>query len=391
MDGEALLEVARTWSFWDTPAPKSVAREVVLPKALEPGIALVIQGVRRSGKSTLMRQLVARYGLDPRDCLFVNCEDPRLSAHLEWRTLDALVKAFRAKRLKTKRLTFFLDEVQAVAGWEKWLRARLDTERRFAFVVTGSNAALLGGELGSVLTGRHRALELFPFSFAEYRQLRKKASVADYLRGGGFPASLTSAEGDELLRQYFEDIVERDVRERLAARSVRPLRQVAQMAFEAAGSELSARRVASAAGLAIDTAGAYLDACASAYLLFGVPFFAHSERKRAAYNRKFYPVDTGLRRAVVTPGAPDLGKALECAVFLALRRRYRDVCYWRGAGEIDFVVQEGRRIMPVQVTLDAPRPRHARALEAFYEAYPHADEARMVTLDTFADFSAAAM
>lgn len=388
MDAEELLEVARTWSFWDAPPPKSVAREVVLPKALEPGLALVIQGVRRCGKSTLMRQLVARYGLAPEDCLFINCEDPRLSSHLEWRTLDALVKAFRAKRPKAKRLTFFLDEVQAVAGWEKWLRTMLDTERRLAFVVTGSNAALLGGELGSVLTGRHRALELFPFSFAEYQKLRKKAGVPDYLREGGFPAPLTHTEGDELLRQYFEDIVERDVRERLAARSVRPLRQVAQMAFESAGSELSARRVASAAGLAIDTAGAYLDACASAYLLFSVPFFAHSERKRAAYNRKFYPVDTGLRRAVVTPGPPDLGKALECAVFLSLRRRYRDVFYWRGAGEVDFVVQEGRRVVPIQVTLEEPQPRHARALEAFYEAHPHADEARTVTLDTFAEFSA---
>ncbi len=389
MDQDTLLEVARAWSFWDRTVQKSVAREVLLPKALEPGLALVIQGVRRCGKSTLMRQMVARYGLDPQDCLCVNCEDPRLAAHLDWRTLDALVKAFRAKRPKAKRLTFFLDEVQAMAGWEKWLRAMLDTEKRFAFVVTGSNAALLGGELGSVLTGRHRTLELFPFSFAEYRQVRKKAQVADYLRDGGFPAPLTATEGDELLRQYFEDIVERDVRERLAARSVRPLRQVAQMAFEATGAELSARRVASAVGVAIDTAGAYLDACASAYLLFGVPFFAYSERKRAAHNRKFYPIDTGLRRAVVTAGAPDLGKALECAVFLALRRRHRDVCYWRGAGEVDFVVQEGRRVVPIQVTLGAPLPRHARALEAFYEAHPHADEARTVTLDTFAEFSAA--
>jgi predicted AAA+ superfamily ATPase len=386
VDAGLLLDVARSWSFWDRPVPKSVPREVVVPGSLEPGIALVIQGVRRCGKSTLMRQLVGRYGFDPADCLFVNCEDPRLAAHLDWRALDATVKAFRATRPKTKRLTFFLDEIQAMQGWEKWLRAQLDTERRSLFVVSGSNAALLGGELGSVLTGRHRTLELFPFSFSEYRAMHKKARVMDYLTSGGFPAPLALPEGDELLRQYFEDIVERDVRERVAARSVRPLRQVAQMALEAAGSELSARRVASAAGLAIETASGYLDACESAYLLFGVPFFAYSERKRAAYNRKFYPVDTGLRRAVVARGAPDHGKSLECAVFLALRRRYRDVSYWRGDGEVDFVVQDGRRVVPIQVTLEAEAPRHARALASFYEAHPHAEEARLVTLASFAEF-----
>jgi predicted AAA+ superfamily ATPase len=388
MDPEELLDVARGWSFWEEPPPRTVPREVALPKALEPGIALVIQGVRRCGKSTLMQQLVGRFHLDARDCLFLNCEDPRLSSQLDWRTLDALVKAFRAARGRTARLTFFLDEIQAIPGWEKWLRAQLDTERRACFVVTGSNASLLGGELGAVLTGRHRTLELFPFSFAEYRALRKRGTVADYLREGGFPASLASAEGDALLRQYFEDIVERDVRERIGARSTRPLRQVAQMACEAAGSELSARRVASATGLAIDTANAYLDGCVGAYLLASVPFFAYSERKRAAYNRKFYPVDTALRRAVITPGPPDLGKSLECAVFLALRRRHRDIAYWRGMGEVDFVVQEGRRVIPIQVTLDAPQPRHERALESFYEAHPHADEARTVTLANFAVFSA---
>ena len=86
----------------------------------------------------------------------------------------------------------------------------------------------------------------------------------------------------------------------------------------------------------METASGYLDACESAYLLFGVPFFAYSERKRAAYNRKFYPVDTGLRWAVITPGAPD----------------------------------------------------HGKSLASFYEAHPHAEEARLVTLASFAELCA---
>jgi predicted AAA+ superfamily ATPase len=179
--------------------------------------------------------------------------------------------------------------------------------------------------------------------------------------------------------------VERDIRERVGARSARPVRQVAHMAFEAMGSELSLRRIAAAAGVATDTAGAYLDACQDAYLLYSVPFFAWSERQRAARNRKYYPVDTGLRRVVVTGGGADRGKALECATHLVLRRWYGEVSYWRGRGEVDFVVQRGRQVFPVQVGWDGPQPRHERALDAFQEAFPFAEEALHVSAESFPD------
>ena len=91
---------------------------------------------------------------------------------------------------------------------------------------------------------------------------------------------------------------------------------------------------------------------------------------------KVYPIDTGLRRVVITPGSADLGKSLECATQLVLRRRFGEVMYWRGdGGEVDFVVQQGRCVIPVQVTWGAPQPRHERALTSFYEADPHAEEA----------------
>jgi len=192
------------------------------------------------------------------------------------------------------------------------------------------------------------------------------------------------SDGDRLLRQTFEDIIARDVRERVAARSAKPIRQVVQMAYETAGSELSLRRIAGAAGLAVETAAAYLQAAEAAYLLFSLPYFAYSERKRANRNRKYYPIDPALRRVTTSQAGADQGKSLECAVFLALRRRFgRDVFYWRGAGEVDFVVQQGSRIVPIQVTWGEPEPWHHKALESFYEAFPQAAEAVYITADTF--------
>jgi len=355
----------------------------VLPDALRDSLCLVIQGVRRCGKSTLLQQLIERYNLDPSHCVFINFEDPRLIHSLSFPILQQLVERFREARPGVQQLYFFLDEVQGVKGWQKWLRTQLDRPSGNVFVVTGSNSKLLSGEMSSVLTGRHLTTELFPFDIHERRLLVPGTTVEEFLQDGGFAEPLSMSDGDLLRRQYFHDIVERDVRERLGARSSLALRQVIQMAFESAGSEMSLRRLAAATGIAVDTASSYIEACEAAYLLFGCPFFAFSERKRAARNRKFYPVDTGLRRVVVTRTGQDRGKSLECAVHLTLRRRFGQVFYWRDRGEIDFVVHSHNRIIPVQVTWDSPIERHHRAFESFYEHFPQAEEARFVTAAKF--------
>lgn len=213
-------------------------------------MALVIQGVRRCGKSTLMAQLVERYELDPRHCTFMNFDDPRLARVQTFETLETLVSHFRARHPDTDHLYFFLDEIQGVDGWQKWLRMQLDRPTGNHFVVSGSNATLLSGELASALTGRHLTVELFPFDLEE-RQSAGQATLNDYHKRGGFPEPVSMSDGDRLLRQYFEDIVERDIRERVGARSSAPIRQLAQMVFESAGSELSLRRIAGAVEEAI--------------------------------------------------------------------------------------------------------------------------------------------
>lgn len=383
-----ILNIARAWSFWDQAPTLRVARKAELPTDLSPSICTVVQGVRRCGKSTLLEQMLLRYGLPPEDCAFLNCEDPRLSNALDFETLDILVQAFRASRGSEPTLYFFLDEIQAIQGWERWLRMQLERPQNQVFVLTGSNASLLSGELGSALTGRHLSVELFPFDLEERRLLVPDLSVERFLSEGGFPEPVQMTDRDRLLRQYFADILERDIRERLKARSIRPLSQVVQMVYESAGSELSLRRVAASAGVSTDTAGSYLEACEAAYLLFRVPFFAFSERKRAHRNAKYYPVDTGLRRAVVAPATADRGKDLECAVYLALRRKNIDVSYWRGNGEVDFVLRHGNRIKPVQVTWEEEvEARHENALVDFYESFPFAEEAAFVNVNNYAGFA----
>ena len=382
MNGEAFLRIAADWSHWESPPLPSIPRSLTLPKQLRPDIALIVQGVRRAGKSTLLRQLIDRYHLDPARSLFVNFEDPRLASALDHSTLTLMVEAFEASR--GGDCTYLLDEIQWVEGWQRWLRSQLDRPRGRRFVVTGSNAHLLSGELGSSLTGRQLTVELFPFDLNEFQLARPEASLEDYLACGGFPATAVSPDRDLLLRGYFQDIIERDMRERVAARSTRPLRQLVQMLYESAGAEMSVRRAAAALGISVDTAGLYIEAAESAYLVMSCPFFAWSARKRVSRNRKFYPVDTGLRRVSVTATGQDRGKQLECATFLALRRRFHDVFYWRGRGEVDFVIDAGRGPVPVQVSWEGPSERSQRAVDEFFAVHPQAAEPVFVSAESFA-------
>jgi len=127
----------------------------------------------------------------------------------------------------------------------------------------------------------------------------------------------------------------------------------------------------------------WVDAAESAYLSIGCPFFTWSARKRLVRNRKFYPIDTGLRRVSVTATGQDRGKQLECAIFLLLRRRFRSVQYWRGVGEVDFVDDAGRGPVPVQVSWARISDGSRRAVDEFHAAHPTAGEPVFVTAESF--------
>lgn len=381
---DLLIPVIEDWSFFKRKPEQSIERSVLKSQlSLHPDLATVIQGVRRCGKSTLLSQIMMKSKL-PRDrCFFINFEDPRLSDALDPNLLDAIVTFADLKAEDTEPRYFFLDEIQAVKDWEKWLRVKLDRPKKDCFIVTGSNAALLSGELGTVLTGRHLPLELFPFNFSEYLKARPEGDLEMFLSEGGFPRALTHENAPRLLRQYFTDIIERDVRRHVAARSSNLFAQVAKAVFDSAGSELSARNLVKRVDTSVDTMLTYLDALTKAYMILPCPFFTFSEQKRLVRNTKWYPIDCGLRASVVTPKGVDLGKNFETVVFHALRRTHREVYYWRGDGEVDFVTLEGNSPRPIQVSWDGIKDRHKKAVQEFCVKHSSALEPLFITKDNF--------
>lgn len=311
--------------------------------------------------------------------LYLNFEDPRLFG-LGPEDFPNLLELCR----QGADVPVFLDEVQEVPEWQRFVRALLDAGLQVC--LTGSNASLLGRELGSKLTGRHLSTEVFPFSFSEYRKYcgrsAEAAALEAYLDDGGFPAYLRERD-PRILQELLRDIVSRDIAQRYRLRETRHVMSLLLFLLANTGQPFSLQRLTKS--LAIPTVGQtsrYLEFLQDAYLLLGVPKFSASVRQRVTAPAKYYAIDNGLRR-VNTPagGAPDLGHRLENAVFLELRRRGERPTYAaeRDAWECDFVtdttaIQVCARLLPENL------PRELRGVLAACRL-PGARQALILTLD----------
>jgi len=382
-----LANVLGDWSYWHAPPCPTVPRDALrCVTDWPPDLVWVVQGVRRCGKSTLLAQLIQHFALDPSQCFFMNFEDPRLSQGLDHALLDQIVAFAQVQNPHATARYFFFDEIQNIQGWERWLHRKVERPTGDRFIVTGSNAALLGGRLATALTGRHRTLELFPFNFTEYKMASGGATLEDFVGTGGFPRPLSLTDPAALLREYFIDIIERDVRRHVGARSVPMLHAAALALFESTGTETSLRKLAAIMDSTADTLRTYVDAFVDSYLVLQCPYFTFSERKRLVRPIKHYPIDLGLRDALLSTPMPDRGKKLETVVFHHLRRTHGKVFFWREKGEVDFVVMQGNRPVPIQVTWGDVKDRHHAALAEFAVAFPGSADPLIIMRSNVEDF-----
>ncbi len=344
------------------PAADEVRRVAASSLRLRQGTALVLTGMRRSGKSTLQRQL-ARRSRGP--AVFCNCEDTRLygMGPEDFPTLLAVLDDDHS------RAAVYLDEVQEVDEWQRLVRALLDRGREVC--VTGSNASLLGRELGAKLTGRHLSVGVYPFSYREYlayrSAMRGPGSLRAYLDEGGFPGALRdSSLGPALLRELLRDVVQRDVVSRHGLRDSRHLMHLGLHLLAQMGQPLSFQALAR--GLAIPSAAQasrYVEYLQDAWLLLAAPRFSASFKRRVVSPPKYYVIDPGLQAANSPSATPDVGRRLEGAILLALHRQGASPAFaaephrW----ECDFVTPEAAIQVCAELT-PANRGRELRGLLA---------------------------
>jgi len=202
---------------------------------------------------------------------------------------------------------------------------------------------LLGRELGVKLTGRQLSFEVFPFSYSEYLSYTRRragaASLTAYLEDGGFPGFLRE-RNPQILQELLRDIVQRDIAARHRLREMRHVMNLVLFLLANTGQPLSMQGLTKALAIpAVTQTSRYLEYLEDAYLLFAVPKFSPSFKKRVVTPNKYYAIDNGLRRANSPQMTPDLGHRLENAVFLALRRVNEQVTYGgeKDLWECDFI------------------------------------------------------
>ena len=388
MERAPLVEVMADQRADFLSAKTLVARDVTLDPYLATRQIVVISGIRRCGKSSLLYLIRRQLGRDDRDILYFNFDDERLGAFRpeDFNTLYAL--HLEEHGATPRRMVCLFDEIQNVGRWEQFL-ARLQGKGIKVFVA-GSNARLLSSEIATALTGRNKVLELFPFSFAEFlrsrnhavdtpaRSTEQKAHMVrlfrEYLADGGFPAVVLDRD-PALLSAYYRDILYRDIVTRHALKQVEELKTLAACLASSPASLFSCRKLQAACGLnSVSTLKAYLDCLSHSFLFHYVRRFDHSFKRQRVHPQKSYLADTGFYGRIGFRPTPGRGALLENAVYLHLRRQSADVFYHAdGKVECDFVVREGTRIVQaVQVALDMAHPAtRARELAGLAHALRH--------------------
>ncbi|MFH1334818.1 MAG: ATP-binding protein [Pseudomonadota bacterium] len=384
--------------FHQLQLPDVIPRELDFPKLpTQVRKAYALIGMRRSGKTWAMyqqMQALMQQGIRKEKLVYINFEDDRLSA-MTANDLKYVVEAYDElypQFIHDPEVCFFLDEIQEISGWEKFIRRLLDTEKMTLYL-SGSSAKMLSQEIATSLRGRVISREIFPFSFYEYLRFKNSAfeqpsskqkavmkhHLNTYLRLGGFPETVYLPEGlhRELLQSYIESVVYRDIVERYKLTNVNAVKHLLTHCLKNSATSLSINKIYNAfksRGNAISKNSLYdfMSYFEDAYCIFNVPAYVFADRKASLKPKKIYVVDPGLVTAYTLKEAFEASIRLETVVFVHLRRQTQNIFYYstHKGKEIDFLtLTTAGKMQMYQVTMSLSNAETAaREFAALEEA-----------------------
>ncbi len=355
-----------------------ISRDLFQDINLDTDFVIIISGIRRAGKSTVMRQIIKK---NKKKSCFYNFEDSR-NANFE--TTD-FIKLKDVLQEENKNSRYFFDEIQNVNNWESFVRTEQDLGQQI--VITGSNATLLSRELGTKLTGRYIKYELFPFSFSEFlRFTKQKASDKTflvYLKKGGMPTYLKE-NNEYILQQIFLDIVLRDIVVKHNLRNSKTITKLGLYLISNTGKPISYNKLRIVFNIgSTNSVIQYISYFEDSYLLFTIPKFSYSLKKQSVNPKKIYSIDTGISSANSLSFSEDKGRMLENLIFLSLRRKYSDIYYFQEKNECDFIVKYKNSIIKiVQVCYELNDDNYKRETNGLLEAMSFFDleESYIITI-----------
>ena len=372
MDKNEIFSILDDWNFWRQELDTGIVRKTYLDRFKELSTSnqiITITGPRRAGKSYLMRQMnlyLLSKGFKKENLLFVNFEDPRFTS-LDTKLMDQIFSTYIEFLTPEGEITIFMDEVQEVEGWEKWVRMMHELKKA-KLIISGSNAKLLSRELGTLLTGRHLDLSVFPLSFREFLEfngIRKidkldlitletdiKGLLRRYIEFGSFPEVVLSEQKREILLSYFEDLVSKDLLRRFKVKKSMEMKSLVKYYLSNTSNLTTFSSTEKFLQLTASTVEKFSGYFEDVYLVFFLKRFSFTVKEQEKSPRKVYAIDTGLCNTIGFRFSENIGKLVENIVFLELQRRQVqqpeiELYYWKDAlhREVDFVVKKGQKII----------------------------------------------
>lgn len=356
-----------------------ISRDIILDKYLETSQVVIITGIRRCGKSSLMFLIKEKLGLTDSEYCYFNFDDERISNDVS--VLEDLYNLHL--EVYGKEPVLFFDEIQNITSWERFINRMY--EQGIKIFVSGSNAKLLSSEISSSLTGRNKLIELFPFSFSEYLRFidsnhdtnqttpKSKALLIKnfnrYMETGGFP--LVVKENDtELLNTYFQDILYRDIISRYRLTQINEIKQIGLYFASNIGKLFSYATLQQIAGVkSLSSIKDYLYYYEQTYLFFYLRKFDFSVKKQIMNPKKVYTIDQGFANRLGFNFSKNKGRLLENVVFLELHRRGKEVFYYSDKFECDFLIREALEIVEaIQVVYQLEASNFEREFRGLTEA-----------------------
>jgi hypothetical protein len=373
MEKGEIIETLTRWNFWkkqiDTGIDREYADEIL--DTLKYNKVTTVLGVRRAGKSYILRQVakkLIRKGVAKEDILIVNFEEPKFE-NAELKLLLKIYESFKEIIGPKGKPYIFLDEIQEVKKWEKFVRSLNETKEAY-IIVTGSSSKLMSSELATVLTGRQLTFDIFPLSFKEFLlfngvEIKTQKDIylnADgikkhfyrYVETGAFP-EVVLTDSDEIKRKiitdYYDTIINRDIVKRYRIREIEKIRILARYYITNVSSPITYRRISRFLKIPTETVSRFSDYLQSAKLIFFITKFSFSLKEQENSPRKVYCIDNGLFTSIGFRFRENVGKLMENLVAIELQRRKTknhllEVYYWKDHQhrEVDFVVKRGQKI-----------------------------------------------
>ena len=340
----------------------------------ESDLVKIITGIRRCGKSVILKQVMNELEAAGKRCLFLDFDLRPVRAKIP--NADALI-AYVNDYLGDDKLYVFLDEVQNVEGWNEAARTlRLYNTSVF---ITGSNSKLLSREFTKELSGRYVSFRIRPFVYREAKeyaeQLGRNFEISDYLVWGGFPAALEQ-QSEEAMKRYLNDlnstIIYNDLENRYNIRKKDVFERIVDYILVSNARIFSAKSIADYMkgqniSVSVPTVIKYLGYLKEAYVIDDIPLYSPKTKAKLNYYYKLYDEDVSLNSIRVSGNRYDLTHNLENIVLNELIYLGYEVTVYNNKGrEIDFRAVRDGKLYLIQVAYSvAEEKAYDREFSAF--------------------------